>query len=123
MRGSYKTRLLALASAAVGRKPPLLAPLIVYHSDLLPETPQARIDAAQAAGRTVVNVRFVCPDANGGAALMVDDVPPYVEWSRPEDAPMVNQYSIAPDGKTVDDVVVTRVPLVRDVTKGPIDNG
>jgi hypothetical protein len=38
------------------------SPLLVLHSPSLPVTPQAEVEAAEAAGRAIVHVRFVRPD-------------------------------------------------------------
>ena len=44
-------------------------PLLVYHGcETLPQTPQAVIEAAKAAGRSVVHIHFVKPDGSGRPA-------------------------------------------------------
>lgn len=45
------------------------APLVCYHSEILPSTPAATIDAALAAGRPIVNVYFVKSDGDGHPAF------------------------------------------------------
>jgi hypothetical protein len=45
------------------------APLIVYHSPLLPHTPDEAIDAALRAGRPLVHVCFVRSDGDGHPAV------------------------------------------------------
>jgi hypothetical protein len=108
VKSNYKTRLLALATVAVGRRAKLPAPLLVLHSTVLPSTPQPVIDAALAAGRPVFHVHFVkAPD--GGLGAMVDNVPDEIKWNRPEDAPMVDVYAL----ESGELKVVDRRPLER----------
>jgi hypothetical protein len=58
MKSNHKTRLLALATAIVGRKPPVIAPLIILDSPLLPATPENVIYHAQRLRRTIIRVKF-----------------------------------------------------------------
>jgi hypothetical protein len=44
-------------------------PLFCYHGENLPVTPQEAIDAALAAGRHIVHVRFGRPDGDGHPAF------------------------------------------------------
>jgi hypothetical protein len=58
MKSANRTRLLALATAIVGRKRALIAPLIVLESPLLPATPASVIVRAQRLGRPIFRVKF-----------------------------------------------------------------
>ena len=44
-------------------------PLLVYHSETLPQTPQAEIERAEALGRAVFHVRFVKSDGDARPAF------------------------------------------------------
>jgi len=48
------------------------SPLVVIHSEKLPATPEAVIEAAQQAGRAVVHVRFARSDGNGMPSPILD---------------------------------------------------
>jgi hypothetical protein len=48
------------------------SPLIVYHSEKLPATPAAVIEAARQAGRAMVYVRFARSDGSGRPSLILD---------------------------------------------------
>ena len=69
MKSNHKTRLLALATAIVGRKPRLIAPLIIMDSPLLPSTPEALIYHAHRMRRAIIRVKF----GNGGNNMKVRD--------------------------------------------------
>lgn len=55
------------------------SPLICYHSNSLPRTPDVVLDAALAAGRAVVHVRFVKSDGDGYSSSSVTDTLPELD--------------------------------------------
>lgn len=48
------------------------SPLVVIHSEKLPVTPEAVIEAARQAGRAVAHVRFIRADGNGRPSPILD---------------------------------------------------
>jgi hypothetical protein len=63
MRSNHRTRLLALATEIVGRRPHLPTPLIVFDSPTLPPTPEDVIYHARHRGRPIFTIHF--GDGNG----------------------------------------------------------
>jgi hypothetical protein len=61
-------------------------PLVCYHGDSLPVTPDEAISAALASGRPVVHVRFVASDGNGHPADGVTDTLPGLDAENGESA-------------------------------------
>ena len=61
MRSSYRSRMLALAAAVVGRRPRLPPPLVVIHWQGHAQLTREEMDLAAAQGRPVIIVRFGLP--------------------------------------------------------------
>ena len=88
MKTVYRTRLANLTEQVLGRSriaPP--SPLFVLHSPQLPVTPPEEIENARATGRPIYHIRFVRAEDGRLAVKRKKEEPPYVEWSRLEDAP------------------------------------